>query len=162
MIRTGAFLLAAALIAAPALADQTPTAEAGAVAVMGPVINVGSRDRSVAFYTKGLGMVVQMDMGADKRHETMLGFAADRTRPGIILLSDLTAKTPPHFTHGNAFERIVLRVRNIDGVVARLKSLGYQAGDVRDVAMGYRMAMATDPDGYKLELVESSPSKEMK
>ncbi|MFM6930698.1 MAG: VOC family protein [Novosphingobium sp.] len=162
MIRAAGYFLAAVLISAPALADDMPAAEAGAVAVMGPVINVGNRDRSVAFYTKGLGMVVQMDMGADKRHETMLGFAADRTRPGIILLSDLSAKTPANFTHGNAFERIVLRVRNIDGVVARLKSLGYQAGNVRDVAMGYRMAMASDPDGYKLELVESPPRKETK
>ncbi|WP_310531938.1 VOC family protein [Novosphingobium sp.] len=162
MIGARAFLLAAALISAPALAGDTPASEAGAVAVMGPMINVGSRDRSVAFYTKGLSMVVQMDMGSDKRHETMLGFAADRTRPGIILLSDLTAKAPASFTHGNAFERIVLRVKNIDGVVARLKSLGYQAGNVRDVAMGYRMAMATDPDGYKLELVESPPHKGMK
>ena len=162
MIRAPVLLLATALVSAPALADDSPAADAGAVAMMGPVINVGSRDRSVAFYTKGLGMAVQMDMGADKRHETMLGFASDRTRPGLILLSDLTAKSPPRFTHGNAFERIVLRVRNINGVVARLKSLGYQAGDVRDVAMGYRMAMATDPDGYRLELVESSPRKEMK
>lgn len=162
MIDPRAFLLAAALISVPALAGDAPAAEAGVVGVLGPVINVGNRDRSVAFYTKGLGMVVQMDMGADKRHETMLGFAADRTHPGIILLSDQTAKSPPSFAHGNAFERIVLRVSNIDGVVARLKSLGYQAGNVRDVAMGYRMAMATDPDGYKLELVESPPRKETK
>ena len=162
MIGPRALLLAAALISASALAGDTPASEAGAVTVMGPVINVGSRDRSVAFYTKGLGMVVQMDMGSDKRHETMLGFAADRTRPGIILLSDLTAKAPPTFTHGNAFERIVLRVSNIDGVVARLRSMGHKASDVRNVTMGYKMAMATDPDGYKLELVESPPRKEIK
>lgn len=162
MIRAAALALATMLLSAPALGSDAPAGEAGAVALLGPVLNVGNRDRSVAFYTQGLGMAVQMDMGSDKRHETMIGFAGDRTRAGIILMSDLTAKAPPRFTHGNAFERIVLRVRNIDAVVARLKSMGYPAGAVREVAMGYRMVMATDPDGYKLELVESSPRMETK
>ncbi|MFM5906840.1 MAG: VOC family protein [Novosphingobium sp.] len=148
------FLALAALIgAAPALAE-TPDAPPAAIGVLGPVLNVASRERSVDFYTMGLGMVVTMDMGSDKRHETMLGFTGDRARPGLILLVDLTAKKPRTFTQGTAFERMVLRVRDIDGVVARLRTLGHKAGDVRSVAQGYRMAMATDPDGYRLELVE--------
>lgn len=161
-MRRGALILcaAAALLPIPAVADEKPAGEA--VALLGPAINVASRDRSVEFYGKGLGMVVLMDMGSDKRHETMLGFAADRTRPGIILMSDKTAKTPPALTHGTAFDRIVLRISGIDAVVVRLRAMGYKAGDVRDVAMGYRMAMATDPDGYRLELVESAPRKETK
>ncbi|MFM5930356.1 MAG: VOC family protein [Novosphingobium sp.] len=153
-----ALSLIALLLAQSAQAQTTPpppTDEGAAVNVLGPVLNVGSRERSVDFYTKGLGMVVTMDMGSDKRHETMLGFPGDRSKPGIILLIDLTAKAPRTFTQGTAFERLVLRVRNISGVVARLRALGHKVSDVRDVAQGYRMAMATDPDGYKLELVES-------
>lgn len=159
-------LLAAAAMLSAAIPVQAQTVEQktepGAVAVLGPVLNIANRERSVEFYSKGLGMVVTMDMGSDKRHETMLGFPGLRGQPGIILMIDLTVSKPPVFKHGNAFERLVLRVRDIDGVVARLRALGHKVSDVRNVAQGYRMTMATDPDGYKLELVESGQPAEKK
>lgn len=157
--------IAAAMLcsAAPVLAQAgEPVSGPAAVALLGPALNVSSRDRAVEFYTKGLGMVVQMEMGPANRRETMLGFASFPGQPAIILLSDQTAKSPPAYTQGTAFNRLVMRVRDIDGVVARLRSLGHKASDVKNVAQGYRMAMTTDPDGYKLELVEAPPRKETK
>ena len=56
----------------------------------------------------------------------------------------------------NGFDRVVMRVNDLGGLALRLRRLGYTITDVRDVAMGYRMAVATDPDGYKLELVETA------
>jgi len=111
------------------------------------------------FYTEGLGMKLQMQMGPPNHHETMLGFAGDPRQPGIILLSDGTSQTPPAIVHGNAMEQLAMRVSNLPALVERLRRMGYAASDVRDVAMGYRMAKATDPDGYKLELVESGAKK---
>lgn len=159
-----AVLAAALLCTAIPVAAQTaePQAEPAAIALLGPALNVANRDRAVEFYTKGLGMAVQMEMGPATHRETMLGFAGFPGQPAIILLSDQTAKTAPAYTQGTAFNRLVMRVRDIDGVVARLRSLGHKASDVKNVAQGYRMAMTTDPDNYKLELVEAPPRKETK
>jgi len=149
-------VLVAVLIAAPALADTPPpVAPPGAIALLGPVLNVGNLAAELKFYVDGLGMKQLMQMGAPERQETMLGFAADPRAPGVILISDSTKPAQPAFDKGKGFNRLVMRVTDIAGVVARLRAMGYQASDVRDVAMGYRMATATDPEGYRLELVET-------
>lgn len=144
-------LLAAALIAAPALAQPAP---APAGMLMGPALHVGDLAKSLRFYTEGLGMKVGIKMGPPERRETILGFG-DPSQPGIILLSK-PAATGPTFEAGHGYDRSVLRMTDLPAVVARLRSLGFTASDVHEVAMGYRMALATDPDGYKLELVEST------
>ena len=49
----------------------------------------------------------------------------------------------------------------LPGVVARLRAAGYIASDVRGGGVsGFRVAVATDPDGYKLEPVEQLVPKE--
>lgn len=158
-----AFAAAILFSAAPVLAQAgEPVSGPAAVALLGPALNVSSRDRAVEFYTKGLGMVVQMEMGPANHRETMLGFAGFPGQPAIILLSDQAAKSPPTYTQGTAFNRLVMRVRDIDGVIARLRALGHKTSDVKNVTQGYRMATTSDPDGYKLELVEAPPRKETK
>ena len=163
--------LAAALISAPVMAGDSPpsppasppappsakptTITAAAVALFGPALHVSDVGKAVKFYTEGLGMRVVMEMGPPKRHETMISFGTLPRQPGLILLSDGTAKTPPKIMQSNGFDRLVMRVNDLGEVVLRLRRLGYSASDVKDVAMGYRMATATDPDGYKLELVET-------
>lgn len=150
--------LAALAAASPSFAEDGPTAPA-AVALLGPALNVSQLDREVMFYVEGLGMKVLMQMGQAKRHETMLGFANDPRQPGLILMSDSTASNLPPRTMGNGFDRLVMRIANLPQLVAKLRGMGYTISDVRNVTMGYSMAFATDPEGYKLELVESSPAK---
>lgn len=152
--------LAALLAATPALAEGAPPAPAPvAVALLGPALNVSQLDREVKFYVEGLGMKVLMQMGQTKRHETMLGFANDPRQPGLILMSDSTASNLPPKAMGDGFDRLVMRISSLPQLVLKLRGMGYSISDVRNVAMGYSMAFATDPEGYKLELVESGTAK---
>jgi catechol 2,3-dioxygenase-like lactoylglutathione lyase family enzyme len=141
--------------ALPAVAEA-PTAPAAPVAsLIGPALHVGSVPRSLKFYVDGLGMKVGMEMGPPQRHETILTFGGDPRQPGIILLSDSTAATPPVIAQSNGFDRVVLRMTDLTATAARLRAAGFMPGEIHDVAMGYRMMLATDPDGYKNELVET-------
>jgi catechol 2,3-dioxygenase-like lactoylglutathione lyase family enzyme len=154
-----ALILAAALLAVPVNAQTAaePTAPpAPTGALIGPALHVANLDRSVKFYSEGLGMSVNMQMGPADRRETILGFGRNPSNPGIILLSDSTATTPLKIEQGNGFDRVVVRMTDLPGVAGRLRSLGFSTGEVHEVAMGYRMLLATDPDGYKLELVENT------
>jgi hypothetical protein len=49
----------------------------------------------------------------------------------------------------------VLRLAHLTALEARLRAAGIKTTPISDVAMGYRMMLATDPDGYKYELVET-------
>lgn len=154
-----AALAALALLAAgasPALAQEAAPARA-AGAIIGPVLNVTDIARTLRFYTDGLGMSLNMTLGAENRKEYMLGFGADPSKPGIILLHDGTVAEHPALVHGTAYERLVVRIADLDALAARLDASGIAHGAIRDVAMGYRMMMVTDPDGYHLELVQSGP-----
>ena len=132
------------------------TAPAGAVGLLGPALHVANVDRELRFYVDGLGMKKLMQMGAPNRRETMLGFAASPGQPGIILLDDTTASNPPAISMGTGFDRLAMRITGLPEVVAKLRALGFTVSDVHSVTMGYSMALATDPEGYKLELVESA------
>ena len=154
---------AALFAASPALAEDkaaAPASEpAAAVALLGPALNVANLDRALKFYVDGLGMKKLLQMGRPERRETMLGFGGNMGQPAIILMDDATGKSKPVYALGTAFDRLVLRVTGLPAVVARLRSLGFEVKDIRTVAMGYSMAFATDPEGYKLELVESAAKK---
>jgi catechol 2,3-dioxygenase-like lactoylglutathione lyase family enzyme len=139
------------LLSGQALAQ---TASPPANGLIGPVLFVSDVARSVRFY-EALGFRVGTQMGSPQRHETILTFGGDPRSPGIILLSDQTATTPAVIDHGHGYDRTVLRIGDLAGVSARLQAAGFAATPIHDVAMGYRMMLASDPDGYKLEMVEA-------
>jgi catechol 2,3-dioxygenase-like lactoylglutathione lyase family enzyme len=154
----GAVLLAGAATQASAEPPAKPVAPAGiAGALIGPALHVGNVERSMKFYVDGLGMAIGTQMGPPQRHETILIFGGDPRSAGIILLSDQTAAAPPVIAQSNGFDRVVLRMVDLTATAARLRAAGFTPGEIRDVAMGYRMMLATDPDGYRYELVESRP-----
>jgi catechol 2,3-dioxygenase-like lactoylglutathione lyase family enzyme len=149
-------LLAAA---APACAEMPAAPSATVGSLIGPALHVGQVARSLRFYVDGLGLKVGMQMGPPERHETILTFGGDPRDPGIILLSDETGAAVPAIVQGNGFDRTVLRMSDLGATAARLRAAGFSPGDIHEVAMGYRMMLATDPDGYKYELVQTPPRK---
>jgi catechol 2,3-dioxygenase-like lactoylglutathione lyase family enzyme len=134
-----------------------PATPAGSL--IGPALHVGNVERSLKFYVDGLGMKVGMKMGAPQRRETILTFGGDPTNPGIILLSDETVATAPTIAQSNGFDRVVLRLPDLAATAVKLRAAGFAPGEIHDVAMGYRMMLATDPDGYKYELVQTPPRR---
>lgn len=154
----GAMLLLAA--ASPALAETPAAPATSSGAVIGPALHVANVERALKFYVDGLGMKVGIRMGSPQRRETILGFGGDPSAAGIILLSDETAATPPAIAQSNGFDHVVLRMTDLVATAARLRAAGFTSGEIRDVAMGYRMMMATDADGYKYELVQTPARKQ--
>jgi catechol 2,3-dioxygenase-like lactoylglutathione lyase family enzyme len=156
MLGKGRLLAAALLCLATPLVAQAPAASGpSAGSLIGPAIHVSDVARSLKFYVEGLGLKVGMEMGPPQRHETILTFGGDPREPGIILLSDKSVTAPRVISHGNGFDRLVLRMDDLAATRSRLRAAGFDPGSIRDVAMGYRMMMATDPDGYRYELVEA-------
>ena len=142
----------ALFVASPAWAEAPATAPTGSI--IGPALHVSALAPALHFYVDGLGMAVNMTMGPPDRRETILGFSRDPSQPGIILLADTTGAKPQAIGHAFGYDRLVLRIADLDATSARLKAAGFTPSPIRDVAMGYRMMTATDADGYKLELVE--------
>lgn len=150
-------LMAAMLLlpAAPSFAAEPPAPAVETASLIGPVMYVSDINRSLKFYTDGLGMTLNMTMGPDARREYMVGFAGDPRKPGLILLYNAAAGAAPQSvvqTHG--YDRTVLRIPDLDALAARLSAAGFAHGEIHDVAMGYRMMMVSDPDGYRYELVQ--------
>ncbi|MEJ5978204.1 VOC family protein [Novosphingobium sp. PS1R-30] len=141
----------------PAAADTPNPAASGSL--IGPALHVSDVARALKFYVDGLGMKVGLEMGPSTRHETILTFGGDPRQPGIILLSDKTAKAPPQILQSNGYDRTVLRIEDLAATAERLRAAGFVPGEIRDAAMGYRIMMATDPDGYRYELVQMAQRK---
>lgn len=153
-----ALALAVALSAAlPAAAQEATPAlpPAPALSLIGAVLAVTDPDKVVAFYRDGLGMTLAMTLDAGQHREYMMRFGTDFSAPGIILVHDRTPGATTTLTHGNAFSRLVIRVKDLDALAARLDAAGYARGPIRGTSNNYRMMWVTDPQGYKLELVQS-------
>ncbi|MEY4721100.1 MAG: hypothetical protein RIQ46_825 [Pseudomonadota bacterium] len=155
-----ALAFAAALglgLAFPAAAQDAPAAlpAAPALSLIGAVLTVTDPDKAVAFYRDGLGMKLAMTLDAGAHREYMMRFGTDFSAPGIILVHDRSPGAATTLNHGNAFSRIVIRVANLDALAARLDAAGYAHGPIRGTSNNYRMMWVTDPQGYKLELVQS-------
>ena len=140
--------IALVLTAVPAMAQETPS-------LIATTLRSSNMDASLRFYTEGLGMVVAHRMPLAKGQEVILGFSKEHPQPGIVLVSDTVSGIGAKVVHGDGFRQIVLRVSDIQILSDRLTKAGYPPSPIRDVDMGYRMMIATDPDGYRYELVES-------
>jgi lactoylglutathione lyase len=148
--------LALAAAAYPAAAAAEPPAITSSLT--GAMLYVTDPEREVAFYRDALGMTLAMTLDHGSKREYMLRFSADRSLAGIILLHDSAADAPAKLEFGNAFVRLVLRVSDMDALSARLDGLGIAHAAPRDAGHGYRMMMLTDPEGYRLEIIQSAPA----
>ena len=147
-------LIAAVPISAEGTSPPLPPAPAAKVSLIGPVLYVVAPDRAVAFYRDGLGMQLGMTLDHGMMREYMLRFSGDLDAPGLILLHDTGPAAPAALISGNGYQRLVLRVSDLDAVAARLDAAGYAHGPIRGTTNAYRMMMASDPEGYRLELVQ--------
>lgn len=155
------FAFAGLLLAtAPAHADQpaaAPTASSPAVeGMVGPALYITNPERSLKFYTEGLGMRVRLRFGNADRPDIVVGFGTDMTQAGIMLITDKSGPIRP-IEHAHGFDRIALRLPNLAAVNARLRAAGFEGGEVRLVHGAFNMMIVTDPDGYRMELIDSQP-----
>jgi catechol 2,3-dioxygenase-like lactoylglutathione lyase family enzyme len=138
--------------AAPPANEGPPPVSA--LAMMASVIPSSDLERSIAFYTKGLGMTLA------GRIENPSGTEAPLQFPGagayIILFKPKTETNTP--AHG-ALNRIVLAVPDIKALEAKLIAAGYKLNAPIAEQPKYHVAVGLlqDPDGNHLELVQRLP-----
>jgi catechol 2,3-dioxygenase-like lactoylglutathione lyase family enzyme len=145
-----AVLLGFSAILPGSVAAQAP-APAAAPQIAGPVLMVTDLERSIRFYTEGLGLQVASRLPG-------------KPGPGAILTAPGTARTPfillrqrspdvrlmPPLTLGDGLSRVMIRVPDAAQAAARLKDAGYSVPD----AGGKLIFFVSDPDGYRFEIMQ--------
>lgn len=158
-----AALTLAAFALPPASSAESPTKGPNAVAatnsIVGPALYVSDMTRSLEFYRDVLGMTVRMQFGPEDRPDVVIGFGTDPRLPALMLLSDRIGPEPRRIEHGHGYDRFAMNVAHLPQVRAKLRTAGYETSEIKKVHGGYLMMMATDPDGYKVELLDSKPVK---
>jgi lactoylglutathione lyase len=115
---------------------------------------IGEIDRSVAFYEKlGFTEIGRMPIG-DEAINVFMGL--EDHVPILELTYNHGVDT---YEHGTGYNHIALAVSDLDGTLAGLAEQGvdpekppYRPGGR---TTGSRIAFVRDPDGYRIELVES-------
>lgn len=140
-------------------APQTaPVATASAEGMVGPGLYVSDPERSLRFYTEGLGMTLRMRFGPKDKPDMVVGFGRNPLDAGIMLLTDKQGPQPRPIAHAHGFDRIALRVADLRAVNARLQVAGFTPGEIKVVHGAVQMMIVTDPDGYRIELIDSKPA----
>jgi catechol 2,3-dioxygenase-like lactoylglutathione lyase family enzyme len=145
-------------IAAQVEAREAVTATAGAKAIVGPALYVTDMARSLAFYRDILGMTVRMQFGPADRPDVVLGFGDDPGGSSLMLLSDPAGPAPRGIEHGHGYDRFAIRAAGLPALQAKLRAAGFKAGEIKEAHDTLLVMMATDPDGYTVELIDSKPS----
>jgi glyoxylase I family protein len=107
--------------------------------------------RSVAFYTEQLGFTLD--------HQQLPAFASVSLGDSHVLLSGPGASGSRPMPNGQRQEpggwnRIVLRVSDLPGYIATLKSAGLRFRNEMETGPGGRQIQIEDPDGNPIELFE--------
>jgi lactoylglutathione lyase len=151
-------LLAASTFAADAPAKKSTPAAAmnQRPSIAYVALRIVDLDRSLKFYTGLLGMKERQRIPLDNGvSEILIGYGDPTKDAGILLLYSANRKEP--YTHGDAYHRLILSVKDLPGMVANLKSNGVkvtrEVTRVENLKLNY--AFISDPDGYLIELVEN-------
>jgi lactoylglutathione lyase len=119
------------------------------------MLRVGDLDRSLRFYTEVLGMKLlsKKDYPDGKFTLAFVGYAANPEQAEIELTHNWDTKS---YELGNAYGHIALGVDDIYGTCDRIKKAGgnvtREPGPMKHGTTV--IAFVTDPDGYKIELIE--------
>ncbi|GMB79475.1 VOC family protein [Shinella zoogloeoides] len=118
------------------------------------MIRVLDEGRSVDFYGKAFGLAI-----ADRLDfETFtLVYMSNAESEFELELTINKGRTEP-YDLGDGYGHLAVSVADLDGEHARLAALGYTPGKIvefnRDGGLLARFFFVTDPDGYKIEVLQ--------
>ena len=119
------------------------------------MIRVGDLGASIRFYTEVLGMTLlrQQDYPGGRFTLAFLGYGPEETHPAIELTHNWDTD---HYELGDGYGHIALGVEDIYATCDKIREAGGQItrepGPMKHGATV--IAFITDPDGYKIELIE--------
>ena len=120
------------------------------------MLRVGHLQRSINFYTQVLGMtLLRQSENPEYRYSlAFLGF--DGGNPGQAEIELTYNWGTESYDHGNAYGHIALGVPDAAAACAKIKAAGGNVTREAGPVMGGTtvIAFVTDPDGYKIELIE--------
>jgi lactoylglutathione lyase len=118
------------------------------------MLRVSDLERSTRFYESVLGL-------AETHRLDFLTFTLVYLKsPENDFELELTlnkGRTEP-YSHGDGYGHLAACVDDLEAEQRRCKAIGYSPGDIKQLAHGdqrvARFFFITDPDGYKLEIIE--------
>jgi len=119
-------------------------------------INVADFDKSVAFYTKVVGLGLAVPSGTEEGYKMAVFTPSGKYTQGesLMVIGWDAKRTRP--IDPEAIGWLSFYVPDVDAAVARVKAAGYavtrEPGPV-DPNARLRVAIVKDPDGYKIELM---------
>lgn len=120
------------------------------------MLRVGELERSLRFYTEGLGFRVlsREDYAEDRFSLVFLESPDDSGRGAQIELTHNWDTSS--YTKGDGYGHLAYAVSSIDQIQERLKKAGYDLswGPGLTPSGKTKMAFVDDPDGYEIELLE--------
>lgn len=122
------------------------------------MIRVADLERSVAFYTKMLGMTEMRRRESAARGETVAYVGYGENEEATHALEIVQEHAPPaEYVHGNTYGHIALGVPDVQALSDRLVAAGVRFSTLpQPVREGSpnKLAFCLDPDGYEIELTE--------
>lgn len=124
-----------------------------ALTMLAAAIPASDLDKSIAFYTKGLGMTLagKMEMGAVV--EAPLMFPGS----GAYLMLQHPKTAGAALPARGALNRVILAVPDLKSLAAQLNAAGYPVTVRENAQFHVAVAMLEDPDGNHIELVQRMP-----
>ncbi len=125
--------------------------------ILHTMLRVGDLDRSIDFYTRVLGMTLlrRKDYPDGKFTLAFLGYGPEDTHPAIELTYNWGVSS---YEIGTAYGHVAIGVTDIHKVCDEVKAKGgkvtREPGPMKHGSTV--IAFITDPDGYKVELIEES------
>ena len=120
------------------------------------MLRVGNLQRSIDFYTQVLGMTL-LRQSENPEYQYSLAFLGfDGGNPAQAEIELTYNWGAERYDHGNAYGHIALGVPDAYAACEKIKAAGgnvtREAGPVKGGSTV--IAFVTDPDGYKIELIE--------
>ncbi|HEY8087509.1 MAG TPA: lactoylglutathione lyase [Polyangiaceae bacterium] len=123
--------------------------------ILHTMLRVGDLERSIAFYTRALGMTLlrQRDYPDGKFTLAFLGYGPEDTHPAIELTYNYGVST---YEPGTGFGHVAVGTSDVRGACDGIRAAGgritREPGPMKHGTTV--IAFAEDPDGYKIELIE--------
>ena len=126
-----------------------------AMRILHTMLRVGNLQRSIDFYTQVLGMTL-LRTSDNPEHKYTLAFVGYGSNPDHAELELTYNYGVDTYDLGTAYGHIALAVPDAAAACAKIKAAGgnvtREAGPVKGGSTV--IAFVTDPDGYKVELIE--------
>lgn len=119
------------------------------------MIRVVDLNRSMTFYGRGFGLVESHRIDFP---DFTLAYLREPESGFEVELTYNKARTEP-YSHGNGYGHLAFVTDDLEGYSERLVALGYAPGEIKSLtadAGSARFFFVTDPDGYKIEVLEKN------